>query len=107
MQIFEEVLFFKLRTTEKQKNKQLIQLILCQLEMGGWQKEKGTRLTDVITKRAWRNWYDVSDVSGPLTSFFPQAIQIWNSLTSAAEAPSPVYYLRGNWIVFLSILVFL
>ena len=42
MQIFEEVLFFKLRTTNKkpQKNKQLIQLILCQLDVGSWQNEK-------------------------------------------------------------------
>ena len=30
--------------------KQLIQLILCQLEAGGWQKEKGMRPTDVIKK---------------------------------------------------------
>ena len=41
VQIFEEVLFFKLRTTEKQT----IQLILYQLDVGGWRKEKGTRLT--------------------------------------------------------------
>ena len=45
VQIFEEVLFFKVRTTKKQKNKQLIQLLLCQLDVGGWWKEKGTRLT--------------------------------------------------------------
>ena len=32
MDIFEEVLFFKLRATDRQKNKQLIQLILCQLD---------------------------------------------------------------------------
>ena len=32
--MFEEVLFFKLHTTKKLKNKQLIQLILCQLEWG-------------------------------------------------------------------------
>ena len=44
MQIFKEVLFFKLRTTEKR----LIQLILCQLDVGGWWKEKGTRLTDMM-----------------------------------------------------------
>ena len=41
VQIFEQVLFFKLRTTEKQ----LIQLILCQLGVGGWRNEKGERLT--------------------------------------------------------------
>ena len=47
MQIFEEVFFFKLHTTKKQqqKNRQLIQLILSQLDVGGWRKEKGTRLT--------------------------------------------------------------
>ena len=46
MQIFEEFLFFKLcTTTTEKKNKQLIQLILCQLDVGGWRKEKGTRLT--------------------------------------------------------------
>ena len=28
----------------KQKNIQLIHLVLCQLDVGGWQKEKGTRL---------------------------------------------------------------
>ena len=28
----------------QQKNKQLIQLILCWLDVGGWWKEKGTRL---------------------------------------------------------------
>ena len=33
---------------KKQKNKQLIQLILCQLDVGGWRKEKGKKLTDVI-----------------------------------------------------------
>ena len=42
--------FVKLRTTEKQKNKQLIQLVLCQLDVGGWWKEKGTRLTNGIKK---------------------------------------------------------
>ena len=55
VQIFEEVLFFKLRTTtttKTEKNKPLIQLILCHLDVGGWRKEKGTRLTDVIKKRA-------------------------------------------------------
>ena len=30
---------------QQQTNKQLIQLILCQLDVGGWQKEKGMRLT--------------------------------------------------------------
>ena len=30
--------------------KQLIQLILCQFDVGGWWKEKGTRLTDVIIR---------------------------------------------------------
>ena len=50
--IFEEVLFFKLCTKEKQKNKQLIQLILCQLDVGWWRKEKGTRLTDVKKKKS-------------------------------------------------------
>ena len=48
--MFEEVLFFKLRTTtqkqKKKKGKQFIQLILCQLDVGGWRKEKGTRLTE-------------------------------------------------------------
>ena len=29
----------------KTENKQLFQLILCQLDVGGWQKEKGTRPT--------------------------------------------------------------
>ena len=52
MHIFQEVLFLKLRTTEKQKNKQLIQLILRRLDVGGWRKEKGTRLTDVMKKKA-------------------------------------------------------
>ena len=33
VQIFEEVFFFKLRTTEKQKNKQFIQFVLCQLDV--------------------------------------------------------------------------
>ena len=46
MQIFDEVLFLKLRAKkQQQKNKQLIQLILCQLDVGGWLKEEGTRLT--------------------------------------------------------------
>ena len=40
MQIFKEVLSLKLRTTEKQKNEQLIQLILHQLNVGGWWKGK-------------------------------------------------------------------
>ena len=30
---------------EKKKNKQLMQLILCQLDVGGWRKEEDTRLT--------------------------------------------------------------
>ena len=30
---------------EHKTDKQLIQLILCQMAVGGWQKEKGTRLT--------------------------------------------------------------
>ena len=35
--------FFKLRTAQNQKNQQqLNQLILCQLDVGGWRKEKGT-----------------------------------------------------------------
>ena len=50
MQIFEEALFFKLRTKTKtkqnKKQQQIIQLILCQLDVGGWRKEKGTRLTE-------------------------------------------------------------
>ena len=33
--------------------KQTSQLILCQLDVGGWRKEKDMRLTDVIKKRAW------------------------------------------------------
>ena len=37
---------------QQQTNKQLIQLILCQLDVGGWRKEKATRLTEVIKKRA-------------------------------------------------------
>ena len=41
MQIFEQVLFFKLRTTANQKNKQLIQLIFSQLDVGCWWREKG------------------------------------------------------------------
>ena len=32
MQIFKKVLFLKLHTTEKQKNKQIIQLSLCHLD---------------------------------------------------------------------------
>ena len=36
--------FFKLRTTWKQEIKWLIPFILCQLDVGGWRKEKGTRL---------------------------------------------------------------
>ena len=47
MQIFQEVLFLKLPTTEKQ----LIQLILHQLELGGWRKEKSMRLTDMIKEK--------------------------------------------------------
>ena len=49
MRIFQEVLFFSSYTKHKniKTNKQLIQLILCQLDVGGWQKEKGMRLTDV------------------------------------------------------------
>ena len=43
MQIFKEILCFKLCTTtttkQQQKNKQLIQMILYQLDVGGWQKE--------------------------------------------------------------------
>ena len=44
----------------KHKNQQFIQLVLCQLNvgLGGWRKEKGTRPTDVLKKRAWRNLYD-------------------------------------------------
>ena len=34
--------------TEEEKKHQLIQLILCQLDVGGWQKEKGTRLTQSL-----------------------------------------------------------
>ena len=37
---------------QQQTNKQLIQLILCQLDVGGWRKEKATRLTEAIKKRA-------------------------------------------------------
>ena len=53
MQLFEEVLFLKLRTTEKtnEQKKKTIQLMLCQLYVGGLREEKGTRLTDVIKKR--------------------------------------------------------
>ena len=51
--IFEEVLFFKLRTTTTTTTEeQTIQIILCQLNVGGWRKETGTRLTDVVRKRA-------------------------------------------------------
>ena len=39
---------FKQRTKQQQKNKQLIQLTSCPLDVGGWRKERGTRLTDVI-----------------------------------------------------------
>ena len=49
VQIFEEDLFFKLRTTIQQKKKtQLIQLILCQLDVGGLRKEKcGWFMSDI------------------------------------------------------------
>ena len=40
MQIFQEVLFFKLRTEKQQQQKQLIQLILCHLDVGGWREER-------------------------------------------------------------------
>ena len=57
MQSLEEALFFKLRKTkqkqQKNKEKQTIQLILCQLDVGDWRKEKGSRLTDVIKKMAF------------------------------------------------------
>ena len=33
---------------QQQKNKQIIQLILCHLDVGGWRKEKGTRLIDFV-----------------------------------------------------------
>ena len=47
MQFFEEVLFFSSYVQHKNRRKeQVIQLILCQLDVGGWWKEKGTtRLT--------------------------------------------------------------
>ena len=32
------------RKRARDQNSQLIQLILCQLDVGGWRKEKGTRL---------------------------------------------------------------
>ena len=64
VQIFEEVLFFKLRTKKQQhKNKQLIQLILCQSGVGGWWKEKDMRLTllYVACKRGLpQNWHVLS-----------------------------------------------
>ena len=46
------------RTINNTENKQLIWLVLCQLNVGSWRKEKSTRLTDVIKKRAWRKLYD-------------------------------------------------
>ena len=63
MQIFKEVIFFKLRTTKKLKNKHLMQLISCQLDVGGWQKEKGMRLTDVIKKNNREYWFQLG-ISG-------------------------------------------
>ena len=46
VQIFEEILFFKLRATEKQKKKKTNNSIyLVPVNVGGWRKEKGTRLT--------------------------------------------------------------
>ena len=44
MQFFEEVLVFQVTCNRKREEK--IQLILCQLDVGGWQKEEGTRLTE-------------------------------------------------------------
>ena len=43
MQIFKEVSLFQAMYNIKTE-KQTIQLILCQLDLGGWWKEKGTRL---------------------------------------------------------------
>ena len=41
MQIFEEVLFLQLcKKTKTKQQQQLIQLILCQLDVGGWWEEK-------------------------------------------------------------------
>ena len=39
---------FQATNNIKTKNKQLIQLILCQLNLGGWRKEKSTRATGRI-----------------------------------------------------------
>ena len=44
MQTFDEVLFFQ-ATYNIKTGKQTIQLILCQLDVGGWQKEK-----DIVIK---------------------------------------------------------
>ena len=40
----------------KKHTKQLLQLILCQLDVGGWRKEKVMRLTDsiiIVVKNLW------------------------------------------------------
>ena len=36
---------YNIKTEKKKKHQQLIQLIMCQLGVGGWWKEKGRRLT--------------------------------------------------------------
>ena len=41
VQSFEEVLFFKYVQLKNRKNKRLIQIFLCQLDLGGLGKEKG------------------------------------------------------------------
>ena len=41
---------------KQQKNKHLIQLILCQLDVGGWRKEKGTRLKSQRAVENRENW---------------------------------------------------
>ena len=47
MHIFGEVLFLRYvqknnqKNQQQLKNEQLIQLILCQFDVGGWQKEEG------------------------------------------------------------------
>ena len=46
MQIFEEVLFFHATYKKEKQEKHTIQLNLCQLDVGGWREEKGTRLSD-------------------------------------------------------------
>ena len=75
-----------------EKNKQLIQPILCQLDVGGWRKENG-----LICWHKLQRWHTVAVVAGYCPWYCSQIAACTNLLPSPAGQTSLVQQVERRW----------